>query len=58
MVKDKEKFVYYFVLLLPVIDLFTSIATWEGWPSIGLVLKGFFLLFAVVFLLKKNYKKK
>lgn len=50
MVKDKEKFVYYFVLLLPVIDLFTSIATWEGWPSIGLVLKGFFLLFAVVFL--------
>ena len=58
MVKDKEKFVYYFVLLLPVIDLFTSIATWEGWLSIGLVLKGFFLLFAVVFLLKKNYKKK
>ncbi len=58
MVKDKEKFVYYFLLFLPIIDLFTSIATWEGWPSIGLVLKGFFLLFAVVFLLKKNYKKR
>lgn len=56
MATKKEKILYIFILCMPIIDLFSSIATWNNWPSIGLVLKGLFLLF-VIFYLVKNQKK-
>ena len=43
---------------LPFIDLLTSIATWESKASIGLILKGLFVIIASIYLFYKNYKKK
>ena len=52
----KEKILYLFILCMPFIDLLSSIATWNNWPSIGLVVKGLFMLFAILYLLQ-NQKK-
>ena len=55
---DLSYIVFLFLLLFPFIDFFTGIATWEGWPSIGLFLKGLLLLYAIIFLIKKKYCEK
>lgn len=52
----KEKILYYYLLIIPFIDFFSSIATWNDWPSIGIVIKGLFLVYATIFILKKNPK--
>ncbi len=54
--KKIHKLIYYFLLIMPFIDLFSSIATWNNWPSIGLAFKGIFLLFAILFLVKNEKK--
>ena len=59
MKKLKENWVLYFLLLLPIIDFLTSIATWECFPvSLGLIIKGFFFLYASFYLIKYSPKKK
>ena len=52
----KEKLIYYLLLFMPIIDLFSSIATWNNWLSIGLLIKGTFLVYAIYYLLKNNKK--
>lgn len=54
----KKKYMSYFFLLFPLLDFFTSIATWENLPSIGLFVKGLFLLYAVYFLFKNTQDKR
>lgn len=59
MKKLKKNALLYFILLLPIIDFFTSICTWENFPiSIGLLVKGIFLVYAGLYLLKNAPKKK
>ena len=45
-----EKILYIFLLTMPFIDLFSSLATWNNWPSIGLAFKGLLLLYAIIYL--------
>lgn len=45
-----EKILYIFLLIMPFIDLFSSLATWNNWPSIGLTFKGLLLLYAIIYL--------
>ena len=52
------KLLVMFLYILPFIDLLTSIATWESKASIGLILKGLFVIIASIYLFYKNYKKK
>lgn len=52
------KLLVIFLYFLPFIDLLTSIATWESKASIGLILKGLFVIIASIYLFYKNYKKK
>ena len=52
------KLLVMFLYFLPFIDLLTSIATWESKASIGLILKGLFVIIASIYLFYKNYKKK
>ena len=52
------KLLVMFLYFLPFIDLLTSIATWESKASIGLILKGLFVIIASIYLFCKNYKKK
>lgn len=52
----KDKLLYVFLLCLPFIDLVSSIATWEGFFSVGLIFKGFFLLYAGWYLLRNKSK--
>lgn len=52
------KLLIMFLYFLPFIDLLTSIATWESKASIGLILKGLFVIIASIYLFCKNYKKK
>lgn len=56
--KDLSYIMYIFLLLFPFIDFVTGIATWEGWPSIGLLVKGLLLVYAVFYLFKHEYKRK
>ena len=56
--KKFNKLIVVFLYSLPFIDLLTSIATWESKPSIGLVIKGTFLVLAGLSVLYKNRKKK
>lgn len=59
MQKIKENWLVYFILLLPIIDFITSITTWENNSfSIGLIIKGLFLLYACFYLIKNAPKKK
>ena len=59
MQKLKENWLAYFILLLPIIDLITSIGTWNSISfSIGLVVKGIFFLYACFYLIKHSPKKK
>lgn len=56
--KTINKIITIFIFLLPIIDIVTSIFTWEGKNfSPGIILKGIFLLYAIFYLLK-NYKNK
>ena len=52
------KLLVMFLYFLPFIDLLTSIATWESKASIGLILKGLFVIITSIYLFYKNYKKK
>ena len=52
----KDKLLYVFLLCLPFIDLVSSIATWEGFFSVGLIFKGLFLLYAGWYLLRNKSK--
>ena len=52
------KLLVMFLYFLPFIDLLTSIATWESKASIGLILKGLFVIITRIYLFYKNYKKK
>ena len=52
------KLLVMFLYILPFIDLLTSIATWESKASIGLILKGLFVIITSIYLFYKNYKKK
>ena len=52
--QKKEKILYYFLLIMPFIDLFSSLATWNNWPSLGLAFKGIFLLYTIIFLITKK----
>ncbi len=54
----KEKILNFIILTFPFIDFFTAIATWENLPSIGVLLRSVFLIFAFCFLLKKGFEKK
>lgn len=56
--KDLSYIMYIFLLLFPFIDFFTGIATWEGWLSIGLLVKGFLLLYAILYLFKHERHRK
>ena len=57
--KIKKYWLKWFILLLPFIDFFTSICTWEGISfSLGLLLKGLFLVYATIYLVKHSPKKK
>ncbi len=56
--KQKERIVYTFILLLPFIDFLTSIATWENFVPIGMIFKGLFLLYAVYYLFYKCENRK
>ena len=56
--KDLSYIMYIFLLLFPFIDFVTGIATWEGWLSIGLLVKGLLLVYAVFYLFKHEYKRK
>ncbi len=59
MKKKKDTCIHLFILLLPIIDFLTSIATWENVPvSIGLIIKGLFLIYACFYLLKHHANKK
>ena len=53
-----KKILVTFLYSLPFIDLLTSIATWESKSSIGLVLKGMFLVISSLYILYKNKNKK
>lgn len=58
MTKKMDHFIAYFILLFPFIDFLTGILTWNQIDySIGLIIKGIFLLFIIIYLLK-NYKSK
>ena len=50
---DKNKLIYFFLLLQPFIDLVTSIMTrFEiGFISIGVIIRGLFILFMIIYLL-------
>ena len=50
------KLLVMFLYFLPFIDLLTSIATWESKASIGLILKGLFVIIASIYLIYKNYQ--
>ena len=52
--KDLSYIMYIFLLLFPFIDFVTGIATWEGWLSIGLLVKGLLLVYAVFYLFKNS----
>lgn len=54
----KKNFLNFFLLLFPFIDFFTSIATWNSWPSIGIIVKGIFLLYATLNILRNCHNKK
>ncbi len=59
MKKLKSNWLHFFILLLPLIDFSTSIASWEHFPiSIGLIIKGLFLMYACCYLIKHLPKKK
>jgi len=56
--KKLDNFLVYFILLFPLIDFFTGILTWESISySIGVLIKGIFLIFTIIYLLK-NYPNK
>jgi len=46
------------LLLFPIIDFFTSIASWNSWPSIGMGIKGIFLIYAIYDILKNSKERK
>ncbi len=48
----KKRYLNYLLIFSPLLDFLTSIATWESIFSIGLVVKGIFLIYAIYFLLK------
>ena len=48
----KKRYLNYLLIFFPLLDFLTSIATWESIFSIGLVVKGIFLIYAIYFLLK------
>ena len=56
---NNKKLMYIFVLLLPFIDLITSLITRFNLTtlSIGIVVKGMFLLVMVYYLLIKSFSK-
>jgi len=54
----KKNYLNYILLLFPFLDFLTSIATWESYPSVGLLFKGIFLIFAVYSILKNAKEKK
>ncbi len=59
MSKEKKKYLQYFIVLLPLIDFITSICTWNNYSfSLGLFLKGLFLVYATIYLLRNAPKKK
>lgn len=47
-----------FIILLPFIDFWTSIATWNNSFSPGLLIKGIFLFYAIYYILKNKKEKK
>ena len=53
-----KKIIWLFLVLLPWIDLITSIATWEKSFSIGLILKGLFLIYAIFYIWKNSSLKR
>ena len=53
----KKKF-YYFLLLFPIIDFITSIATWNNYTSIGTIIKGCLLLGSSIYILTHNKNQK
>lgn len=58
MTKKIDSLIFYLILLFPFLDFATGILTWEGIGfSIGLITKGIFLIFTIIYLLK-NYPNK
>jgi len=53
----KERLLTYFLLCFPILDFFTSIATWNSSFSFGILFKGLFFLIALFFILKNNKNK-
>ena len=59
MTKKIDTIIFYLILLFPFVDFVTGILTWEGIGfSIGLIIKGIFLLFTIIYLLKSYPNKK
>lgn len=54
----KKNYFIYFILFFPILDFLTSIATWNQWVSIGLIVKGIFLGYACYYILKYHSNKK
>lgn len=55
----KIDFMHIFILILPFIDFITSICTWNKFSiSIGMILKGIFLVYACLYLLKNTKHRK
>lgn len=52
--KKKDLLLYIVLLTFPFVDFLSSIATWEGWPSIGVLYKGIFILGCLGYLLKNK----
>ncbi len=56
--KKVNKLLVYFLYALPFIDLLTSMATWESKPSIGLFLKGLFVIITSIYVFYQNRQKR
>ncbi len=54
----KKKNINFILLLFPIIDFLTSIATWENLISLGILIKGLFLVYVLYNIWKKNKQKK
>lgn len=56
---NKINKMHLFIILLPIIDFIISICTWNGLnSSIGLLIKGIFLAYAIIYLLKNKQHRK
>jgi len=54
----KVNWLQYLILCFPILDFITSIATWNNYPSLGLIIKGILLIYASIYLIKNSKNKR